>query len=69
MFDIDALQDLIAPDVFFLLAAWGLSMQCLVANVSRLQELPASAEAQRGTLQWLGWVGFGEASPVMFLGY
>ena len=61
MFDIDALQDLIAPDVFFLLAAWGLSYAVpLVANVSRLiRTTPASAEAfQRGTLQWLGWVEF-----------
>ena len=51
MFDIDALQDLIAPDVFFLLAAWGLSYAVpLVANVSRLiRTTPASAQAfQRG---------------------
>ena len=41
MFDIDALQDLIAPDVFFLLAAWGLSYAVpLVANVSRLVSDP-----------------------------
>ena len=61
MFDIDALQDLIAPDVFFLLAAWGLSYAVpLVANVSRLiRTTPALAEAfQRGTLQWLGWLEF-----------